>query len=136
MLERPTVVIDGAHNGEGALSLVEELKVYRGRKIKLLFAVMADKDSRLYVVRLTEVVSQVTFTKVAMERTADPAELARHFAGQVASRSHADARAALRWLIAESAADDVIVVAGSLYLIGEIRPMLQEIAAKRSKLPN
>ncbi|HYJ16627.1 MAG TPA: folylpolyglutamate synthase/dihydrofolate synthase family protein [Candidatus Limnocylindria bacterium] len=136
MLERPTVVIDGAHNGEGVLSLVEELKVYRGRKIKLLFAVMSDKDWRLMLARLIKVVSQVTFTKVAMERSADPAELARHFAAQVASRSHADACAALRGLIDESAADDVIVVAGSLYLIGEIRPMLQEIAAARSRLPS
>ena len=136
MLERPTVVIDGAHNGEGVLSLVEELKVYRGRTIKLLFAVMSDKDWRLMLARLIEVVSQVTFTKVAMERSADPAELARHFAGQVASRTHADARAALRSLIDESTPDDVIVVAGSLYLIGEIRPMMQEIAAARSTLPS
>jgi dihydrofolate synthase/folylpolyglutamate synthase len=134
MLERPTVVIDGAHNGAGALALVQELKVYRGRKIKLLFAVMSDKDWRLMLARLIEVVSQVTFTKVAMERSADPAELARNFAGQVASRSHADARAALCVLIDESAPDDVIVVAGSLYLLGEIRPMLQEIAAARPKL--
>lgn len=134
MLERPTVVIDGAHNGEGVLALVQELKVYHGRKIKLLFAVMSDKDWRLMLARLTEVVSQVTFTKVAMERSADPAELARNFAGRVASRSHADARAALRGLIDESAPDDVIVVAGSLYLLGEIRPMLQEIAAARSML--
>ena len=134
MLERPTVVIDGAHNGEGVLALVQELKVYRGRKIKLLFAVMSDKDWRLMMARLIEVVSQVTFTRVAMERSADPAELARNFAGQVASRSHADARAALRLLIDESAPDDVIVVAGSLYLLGEIRPMLQEIAAARPKL--
>ncbi len=134
MLERPTVVIDGAHNGEGVLALVEELKVYRGRKIKLLFAVMSDKDWRLMLARLIEVVSEVMFTKVAVERSADPAELAENFAGQVSSRIHADARAALRLLIEESAAEDVIVVAGSLYLLGEIRPMLQEIAAPRPKL--
>ncbi|MGZ8482842.1 MAG: bifunctional folylpolyglutamate synthase/dihydrofolate synthase [Candidatus Binatia bacterium] len=134
MLERPTVIIDGAHNGEGVLALVHELKVYRGRKIKLLFAVMSDKDWRFMLARLIEVVSQVTFTKVAMERSVDPVELAQHFAGQVASRSHADPRAALRALIDESAPDDVIVVAGSLYLIGEIRPTLQEITAARPKL--
>lgn len=131
MLERPTVIIDGAHNGEGVGALAEELKSYRGRKITLLFAAMADKDWRLMLARLTEVVSQVMFTKVAMERSADPAELAQFFAGRMASRSHADSRAALRLLIDEAGADDVIVVAGSLYLLGEIRPMLQEIAADR-----
>ena len=110
------------------------LRFIAGARSSFLFAVMSDKDWRLMLARLTEVVSQVTFTKVAMERSADPAELARNFAGRVASRSHADARAALRGLIDESAPDDVIVVAGSLYLLGEIRPMLQEIAAARSKL--
>jgi len=133
MLERPTVIIDGAHNGEGVLALVEELKLYQGRKIKLLFAAMADKDWRLMLARLIEVVSEVMFTKVAMERSADPAELAQHFAGRVASRCHVDSRGALRLLIEESAPEDVIVVAGSLYLLGEIRPMLQSIAADQGR---
>ena len=133
LVREAVAAIDSGHAGEGVLALVEELKVYRGRKIKLLFAVMSDKDWQLMLARLSEVVSQVMFTKVAMERSADPAELAQNFAGKVASRSHADARAALRLLIDESAAEDVIVVAGSLYLLGEIRPMLQEIAAARSQ---
>jgi len=134
MLEQPTVVIDGAHNGEGVLALVEALKIYRGRKIKLLFAAMSDKNWRLMLMSLIGVVSEAMFTKVAMERSADPAELAKGFAGQIATRSHPDSRTALRVLIDESAPDDVIVVAGSLYLLGEIRPMLQEIAAARPTL--
>jgi len=133
MLERPTVVIDGAHNGEGVLALVESLKIYHGRRIKLLFAVMSDKDWQLMLARLAGIVSEAMFTKVAMERSADPAELAKSFAGGMASRSHSDSRTALRLLIDESAPDDVIVAAGSLYLLGEIRPMLQEIAAARGK---
>jgi dihydrofolate synthase/folylpolyglutamate synthase len=133
MLEKPTVVIDGAHNGEGVLALVEALEVYRGRKIKLLFAAMSDKDWRLMLTCLSGVVAEAMFTKVAMERSADPAELAKGCFGKMVTRSHADSQAALRLLIAESVPDDVIVVAGSLYLIGEVRPMLQEFAAAQRK---
>ena len=136
MLERPTVVVDGAHNGEGVAALIGALQRYRGRKIKLLFAVMSDKDWRLMLRQFIGAVSEVMFTNVAMERSADPAELAKGFAGFMTTRWHPDSRAALRLLISESAPDDVIVVAGSLYLIGEIRPMLQEIAAARSSLDN
>jgi dihydrofolate synthase/folylpolyglutamate synthase len=136
MLERPTVVIDGAHNGEGVAALIEALQRYRGRKIKLLFAVMSDKDWRLMLRQFIGAVSEVMFTNVALERSADPAELAKGFAGFMTTRWLPDSRAALRLLISESAPDDVIVVAGSLYLIGEIRPMLQEIAAARSSLDN
>ena len=133
MLEKPTVVIDGAHNGEGILALVEALEVYRGRKIKLLFAAMSDKDWRLMLTCLSGVVAEAIFTKVAMERSTDPAELEKDFAGKMATRSHADSQAALRLLIDESVPGDVIVVAGSLYLIGEVRPMLQEFAAAQHK---
>ena len=133
IVDKPTVVLDGAHNGEGALALVEALEVYRGRKIKLLFAAMSDKDWQLMLTRLSEVVSEAVFTKVAMDRSADPAELAKSFADKMVTRSHADSRAALRLLIDESVPDDVIVVAGSLYLVGEVRPMLQEFAAAQHK---
>jgi len=133
VLERPTVVIDGAHNGEGILALVEALEVYRGRKIKLLFAVMSDKDWRLMLTRLVGVVSEAMFTRVAMERSADPNELARSFGDTMVTRSHSDSRGALRVLIDESAPDDVIVVAGSLYLLGEVRPLLQAFAVAQGK---
>jgi len=134
MLEKPTVVIDGAHNGEGIQALVEALEIYRGRRIKLLFAAMSDKDWQLMLTRLSGVVSEAMFTKVAMERSADPAEMAQGFAGRMKTRSHSESRAALRLLIDESAPDDVIVVAGSLYLLGEVRPMLQEFAAAQGKV--
>ena len=134
MLEKPTVVIDGAHNGEGIQALVEALEIYRGRRIKLLFAAMSDKDWQLMLTRLSGVISEAMFTKVAMERSADPAELAQGLAGRMKTRSHSESRAALRLLIDESAPDDVIVVAGSLYLLGEVRPMLQELAAAQGKV--
>ncbi len=133
MLERPTVILDGAHNGEGVTALVDALRVYHGRKIKLLFAAMADKDWRLMLERLIPVVSEVVFTRVAMERSADPDELARACGVGLTSRADADSRQALRALIDQSAGDDVIVVAGSLYLLGEIRPLLLEVAAVRGR---
>lgn len=133
LVEKPTVVIDGAHNGEGILALVEALEIYRGRRIRLLFAAMSDKDWRFMLTRMVGLVCMAMFTKVAIERSVDPAELAKAFADKMVTRSHSDPRTALRLLIDESAPDDVIVVAGSLYLIGEIRPMLQEIAAAQGR---
>jgi folylpolyglutamate synthase/dihydropteroate synthase len=35
-------------------------------------------------------------------------------------------------LLDESQADDLVVVAGSLYLLGEVRPMLQRLAAAQA----
>jgi dihydrofolate synthase/folylpolyglutamate synthase len=130
MRNRPTVLLDGAHNPEGVKALVEELNDLRqGRRIKLLFAAMADKEWELMLRVLARAVDEITFTKVAMERSADPELLAAQLSEPIARRVIADSRQALRALLEEADDRDVIVVAGSLYLLGEVRPLLQQTAA-------
>lgn len=136
MLERPMVILDGAHNSEGVEALIDEIKDFPpGRRVKLLFAAMADKEWKGMVQALAAVVDEMVFTRVAMERSADPAELAQCATARVMPRVIDDSRAALRTLLEESAAEDIIVVAGSLYLLGEIRPMLEARAAGKAALP-
>jgi dihydrofolate synthase/folylpolyglutamate synthase len=131
MRERPTVILDGAHNPEGIAALVEELTDLRqGRRIKLLFATMADKEWGLMLRELAKAVNEITFSKVNMERSADPEILAASMSEPIGRRVIADARHALRTLLDEAEEHDVIVVAGSLYLLGEVRPMLQQVAEK------
>lgn len=135
MLERPMVLLDGAHNSEGIEALVEELSDLRqGRRIRLLFAAMADKEWELMVRALARVVDEVIFTRVEMERSADPEQLAAKLNTAIPHRVIDDSRVGLRTLLDESRDDEIIVVAGSLYLLGEIRPMVQQFAiAKASK---
>ena len=133
MLERPLVIIDGAHNSEGVQALVSEINELRqGRKIKLLFATMADKEWALMLGMLGNAVDEIIFTRVAMERSAEPEQLAEMLEAGIPRRAIRDARIALRTLIEESHMNDVVVVAGSLYLLGEIRPFLQNIAVTKT----
>jgi dihydrofolate synthase/folylpolyglutamate synthase len=124
---RPTVVLDGAHNGEGVRALIEELESFREeRRIKLLFASMEDKDWRLMLQSLSAVVDEIVLTRVRMERCADPSRLADQLGGDVPHQVIEDAPSALGSMLRSAAADDIILVAGSLYLLGEIRPMLKK----------
>jgi dihydrofolate synthase/folylpolyglutamate synthase len=121
----PTVVLDGAHNGEGVTALIEELEDFReGRRVKLLFASMEDKDWRFMLERLSEVVDEMVLTRVHMERSAEPHQLAAHLGEKIRSRAIEDARSALEHILAGADSDEIILVTGSLYLLGEIRPML------------
>jgi dihydrofolate synthase/folylpolyglutamate synthase len=132
MLERPTVVLDGAHNGEGVKALVETIEDFRqGRKVKLLFASMEDKEWRLMLNMLVDVVDEVVLTRVSMARSAAPEVLARHIAGRVPHRVIDDARQALGFLLADARPEDILLVAGSLYLLGEVRPVVQEVRRAR-----
>jgi dihydrofolate synthase/folylpolyglutamate synthase len=137
MLDRPTVIVDGAHNGEGVHALVEEIKGCRqGRKVKLLFASMEDKDWALMVSALTKVVDEVVFTRVDVERSADPRRLADQVTENIPHQVIDNSRVALKSLLDAAQPDDIIIVAGSLYLLGEVRPMLQEAAQTRPATVN
>ena len=129
ILERPMLILDGAHNGEGIRTLVAEMRALLGvKKAKILFASMADKDWPLMLNELSAVAGEMVLTRVAMERSADPAKMAeavREIPVAVAENS----RQGLRRLLKKAGPDDVILVAGSLYLLGEVRPMALEFAA-------
>jgi dihydrofolate synthase/folylpolyglutamate synthase len=134
--ESPTVILDGAHNGEGVSALAAELEEYRqGRKIKLLFASMEDKDWRLMLATLTRFTDEVVLTRVGMERSADPQQLATQLRDNVSYRVIEDPRRGLNWLLENARPSDIVLVTGSLYLLGEIRPVVRETPdAKRASI--
>lgn len=138
LLDRPTVILDGAHNGDGIKALIEEIPNLRGQgQVKMLFAAMEDKDWRLMLDGLAAVVDEMVLTRVSMKRSADPGQLATQLASRIPHCVIEDSRSALGFLIDKARPDDVVLVAGSLYLLGEIRPMLKELAARHSiKEPN
>jgi dihydrofolate synthase/folylpolyglutamate synthase len=127
--ESPWVILDGAHNAEGAKALGETLDEFRrGRRVKILFAAMGDKDWRQMLSVLLPRADELVLTRVAMERSADPNIIARWLPGSVPCRVAGDARSGLRLLYNGAKPDEIIVVAGSLYLLGEIRPLALELA--------
>ncbi len=121
--ERPLVVLDGAHNPAGAAALAREIPAIAvGRPVHLLFGVLADKRWPSMIEALAPFVADVTVVPVAERRSEDPARVAAGFAAKVPTRVAADARAAIDdWLCDPRFADSVVVVAGSLFLVGEVR---------------
>jgi len=129
VLKRPMLILDGAHNGEGIRTLVAEMRALLGaKKAKILFASMADKDWPLMLNELSAVAGEMVLTRVAMERSADPAKMAAAVRG-IPVTVVEDPRHGLRRLLENAGPDDVVLVAGSLYLLGEVRPMSLEFAA-------
>jgi len=125
--ERPLVILDGAHNPEGVRALADALiELRQGRKIKLLFATMADKEWQLMVEMLAKLADEMIFTRVSMERSADPELLAKNIPVPIPSRVIQDSQTALAALLDRAQPDDILVVAGSLYLLGEVRPRLSK----------
>ena len=74
--DKPEVLLDGAHNPDGARALAAFLRThFKDRRKLLLFGVMKDKDFDLMLVELLPVVQQVILTRPDIARAAAPSEL-------------------------------------------------------------
>ena len=120
---KPLVIIDGAHNEAGAQALQETMAQYfAGKKILLVAGILADKQIDSIVKFLTKITDQIIVTEPDNPRKLAASELAKHMADAgVTAEVIADAEAAMHH--AKELADgyDVILFAGSLYLIGDVR---------------
>jgi dihydrofolate synthase/folylpolyglutamate synthase len=110
------LILDGAHNPHGARALAATLSE-RGLRPVLVIAVSSDKDARGIAAALTPVVRAVIATRYQQERALDPQALARAFVG-VPVQTAPDLAAALE--VARSFGPPILV-AGSLFLVGEAR---------------
>lgn len=123
--ERPEIILDGAHNVHGIKTLASFLKnQFPDRRRLLIFGVMKDKEYEKMLDELLPVVDEVIFTSSSNDRALQPESMKK-----VAPRAVIadDAAGALRKAKAMSGGNDVIIVTGSLYLIGECRAIINDI---------
>ncbi len=119
---RPLVLLDGAHNVEGAAALAVHIREIVRRPVVLVFAAMKDKDIRSMTSLLFPLCGTVVLTRVPYKRSASTGELAAAapaFKGKILLEP--DTRKAVRLALAESCGRAPVVIAGSLFLIGEVK---------------
>jgi dihydrofolate synthase/folylpolyglutamate synthase len=122
---RPPLLLDGAHNPAGARALADHLRGL-GRFV-LLFGVMRDKNVPGIAGALFPLASAIVLTQPRIERAASPGEIrSRAALPGVPVHDEPDVRAALARARALAGPDATVVVAGSLYLVGEV---LEELRA-------
>lgn len=131
---RPDVLLDGAHNPAAAQALAETIDaVLPGRKIVEVFAAMGDKDTAKMASFLGPRAQTVVVTRApGTHRAADPAVLAQDFAGLTPTiLIEPDADRALERARRLAGEEGVVVVCGSLYLVGHLRPSLTTSAVQQ-----
>lgn len=128
----PPIVLDGAHNDGAVAALVKELPgLFGGRKVRLLFGSMGDKDWSSMLPALCGVSREVVLTRTPTERGADPDALSSALPRGLPATVVDDPVVAIAGLVADRR-DDPILVAGSLYLVGAVRGKALELS-KRSR---
>jgi dihydrofolate synthase/folylpolyglutamate synthase len=132
--ERPLLVLDGAHNPAAAATLAQALeKDLSYRRLILVLGIMADKDIDGILQRLLPLADAVIFSRPRYERAATPEKL--QALAKDLSKEHyviVDLKQAIAKARELSGSDDLIVVTGSLFTIGEAREYLVPSRASES----
>lgn len=115
-------LLDGAHNPAAAQALRQTLIDLNAQPKSLIFGVNQDKNVADLLEPLASLVSQVVFTQAQLSPKAA-------FANELSAFSpNAEAfekpQEAIDYALSHSYPNDLILIAGSLYLIGEVRPIL------------
>ena len=125
--DRPTVYLDGAHNRDKAAALAGSLaELLQGRRLVLVLGVLGYKSVPELAAPLAALAGRVVATepRVHMKR-ALPAEELKDIVGRqcAAVEVEPDPLTAVRIALAGAGDDDVVCVAGSMYLVGNVRSM-------------
>ncbi len=123
-----TIVLDGAHNPAGAEALKEALEeTYLDKRRLIVFTSLADKDTDTVIELLVRKQDKVFVTEAPVERSRSTAELAEKFTCE--KKEEPSVAAALDDAVAEAGPDDIVLVCGSLYILGEALTWIGEKTA-------
>jgi len=132
---RPPLLLDGAHNPAGAQALADYLQSRGGERPVLLFNAMRKKKVEEMVRPLADLIDAIVITRARVDRAAEPEDLAPVLEplvkrvevipdpGQALERARflaPDPGQALERARFLALPDGYVLVAGSLYLVGEI----------------
>jgi dihydrofolate synthase/folylpolyglutamate synthase len=121
---RPLVILDGAHNEQGFRGLAETIATeFPAMRWQLVLGVRGERDVAALVEPLKGLVTMVYGT-ASDDPAAIPPETVAREAGatlNVDSVAHPDIDDALRQAVESAEPDGGVVVAGSLYVVGEVR---------------
>lgn len=123
----PDIILDGAHNPDAIEQLIETLKSeYPGKKFHFIFGAVRDKNASAMIRMLENIAIKMTFVDFSFPRAASAKQLEE--LSSLENKSSCENLS--ECLIAEIGnlkRNDILVIAGSLYLLSEVKEQLSEI---------
>ncbi len=124
--KKPTIVIDGAHNIDGIKTLRKNVdKYFKYNKIYLLLGILADKQVKEMIEEITPIAEKI----YALTPNSERAELSEDLKNEIlkynpntlALESYEEA---FSLALKEAKEEDLILISGSLYMIGDMRKII------------
>lgn len=128
MNDNPMVVIDGAHNIDGIRNLCESVKKYfKYNKMILILGILADKQVKDMIDTIAPMASKIICVTPNSERAELASELKKEIEKlNINCESIEDYEKAYEKALVYSDDDDLLLVSGSLYMIGDMRKVIRK----------
>ncbi len=122
---KPLILLDAAHNPHGAKALASYIRTHCSDRRKILiFGVMKDKNFASMLAELAPLADEILLTRPRTERAALTEELIPFARNATVTETINDALKRAREIAGD---DDLIVITGSFYTIGEARTLIGEV---------
>lgn len=132
---RPRVIVDGAHNAVSITALIRSLGAHINYdSLVMIFGCGQDKDASGMLKQIALGADKIIFTRARSNpRAYEPADLLSEFTDQSGKMAQIapNLRDALQLARRAVSRDDLIIVTGSFYLVGEARKYFLDKANKR-----
>jgi dihydrofolate synthase/folylpolyglutamate synthase len=124
---KPDIILDSAHNPEGIINFISEFKKYKYSKCTLIFGALNDKNVWEMLTKLKNHFDDIYITKVNIDRAFSVNELKK-----IADEENIEVKLLdnpvlfIQDFRSMAKEDECLVVLGSMYLLGDIKSLLQE----------
>jgi dihydrofolate synthase / folylpolyglutamate synthase len=125
---KPLTIIDGAHNIEGTNTLKENIETYfKYKNIILILGILEDKQ----VYKMVEIIAPIAKRVICVTPNSDRGEDFLKL-NEIVSKYNKNSEAILSYNDAYKKAllyadkDDIILISGSLYMIGDMRKIIKQ----------
>lgn len=133
---KPLVILDVGHNPGGMTAMVKCFReLFPKRKADIVIGLVSNKDLKRSVEHLPSIARTIEVARLDTDRSADPKEIARYLKAGGAHPVVSDSlTASAKRLVNSATSDDIIIICGSHYGVGEFlahKKMIYE--GKKSK---
>jgi dihydrofolate synthase/folylpolyglutamate synthase len=119
--KNPSIIVDGAQNRASSAALKEAIKNnFMYKKLILVLGISSDKDIKGICAELKELADEVILTCADNPRAASPGDLEPYFSGKKVYLTE-NLKEAKKLALSVAGRKDLILVTGSLFILGEFR---------------
>lgn len=118
--QKPAVILDVAHNPAGIQKLCEQIKMTPYKNLHIILGMSNDKDVE-GILALLPVDANYGFTRADLPRAMDTHDLAKAAMSKgLRGSCYANVNEALHAISSMAEEDDLIIVCGSIFVVGEV----------------